>query len=76
MSFWDTIDKMRSRPWDVQPEEFETVAKRLGLPWREGKHRVYSHPHRKGVHVPIPRHAPVKRTYVEQFLEMIDDLLP
>ena len=67
------LEAMRRNPLDWRIEQFQTVARKVGMSVRceGGSHHVFSHPAVSDI-VSVPAHRPVKPVYVRQFVALVD----
>ena len=70
------IDAMRANPkGDWQIDDFETVARSLGMSVRKGggSHVVFSHA-KSRTRVTVPARRPIKPAYVREFIAFVDEI--
>ena len=67
------VDRMRRSPLDWRIEDFKTVARAYGIPYRQPgtSHVTFCFSDRL---VTVPAHKPVKPVYVQQFVRAITDM--
>ena len=69
------LQKIKNDPKSVTPERLETLCKKYGFMWREGRNNsITTHPllHES---FPIPRHKPIKPVYVKKIIKMIEKVI-
>ncbi|MXY36651.1 MAG: type II toxin-antitoxin system HicA family toxin [Dehalococcoidia bacterium] len=70
------IERLRRSQTDVSPEQLRAALESVGFELVNivGSHWHYRHPARPGL-VSVPFRRPIKRTYVREALEAIDEVM-
>ena len=70
------IERLRRSQTDVSPEQLRTALESVGfeLVRTQGSHYHYRHPARPGL-ISVPFRRPIKRAYVREALEAIDEVI-
>ncbi len=68
------IEKMRSNPRDWCIEDLKTIAKRLGIDYRQPGTSHVTFRIKNAEKLTVPAHKPIKPVYVKKFIDLIDEL--
>ena len=69
------LARMRVSKAGWRPRDVERLYRHFGFGVREGgNHTLYAHPRYPQLYAAVPRHKPVKTTYITQAVRLIDEL--
>lgn len=69
------LEKIRNNPKDVTTARLERLCTGFGFLWKHGSnHDIVSHDLLMQSYT-IPRHKPIKKTYVKNVIKMIDEII-
>lgn len=69
------LENMRNNPRDWRIDDLKSIAKRMGVEYRQPGSSHVTFRTVTGNKVTVPAHKPIKPIYVKLFLEMIDELI-
>jgi hypothetical protein len=69
------LENMRGTKSGWGEKDFEQLLSGFGFTWREGKHRVYSHPDFDDLYISIPRHRNLKKWVAADAVKLVDELM-